>query len=161
MSIDADTVAAQLGRVPRGVWRVVARCSFGRPVVIETAPVLTGGEPFPTLYYLTCPHLGDALSALESGGEVARWRERIAGDAELAAALRAVDAVYRAERARAAGGADPTPCVGIAGQRDPLAVKCLHAHVAAALAGLDDPVGAGVLTGVVRECTDDRCRRDG
>jgi hypothetical protein len=33
----------------------------------------------------------------------------------------------------------------VAGQADPLAVKCLHARVAAALAGIADPVGEGVL----------------
>ena len=159
MSADADTVAAQLGRVPRGAWRVVTRCSFGRPLVIETAPTLAGGEPFPTLYYLTCPHLTEALSAEESRGEAARWRERLARDAALVAAMREADDAYRAARARAAGGVDPVPGVGIAGQRDPLAVKCLHAHAAAALAGIADPVGAGALAGVVRECEDDRCGR--
>ena len=161
MTHDADTVAFQLGRAPRGEWRAVARCSFGRPVVIETAPVLPDAGPFPTLYYLTCPHLVEAVSALESAGGLARWRQRVAADATIAAELCEADVAYRAARTVAAGGADPTPEVGIAGQRDPLALKCLHAHVAAALAGLDDPVGAGVLAGVVRECSDDRCRRDG
>ena len=157
MTVDAATVARQLGRVPRGRWRPVARCSYGRPIVIITAPALEDGTPFPTLYYLTCPHLVERISGLESSGELRRWRERISGEPVLRERLRAADAAYRAARAAEAGGVDPMPGVGIAGQRDPCALKCLHAHVAAFLAGIDDPVGAGVLDAVVRECTDDRC----
>ena len=167
MTGDAATVARQLGRAPRGRWRPVARCSYGRPTVILTGPVLGDGTPFPTLYYLTCPHLTERVSALESAGEIERWRARIAGDPALRELLSAADTAYRAARAAEAGGAgasaaeaggaDPVPDVGIAGQRDPCALKCLHAHVAAFLAGVDDPVGAGVLAAVVRECDDDRC----
>jgi hypothetical protein len=71
--------------------------------------------------------------------------------------MRAADAEYRARRAELADGTDPVPGVGIAGQRDPLATKCLHAHVASALAGIDDPVGLQVLDEVGRECPDDAC----
>ena len=49
----------------------------------------------------------------------------------------------------------------MAGQRDPLAVKCLHARLAAHLAGIADPIGAGVaeaVDGILREpCVDTRC----
>jgi len=71
--------------------------------------------------------------------------------------MRAADAEYRQRRAACAGGDDPCAAVGIAGQRDPLATKCLHAHVAAAAAGIDDPVGAALLDEGPRECPDDRC----
>lgn len=154
---DAAIVAWQLGRGPRGVWRVAARCPFDAPQVILTAPLLESGEPFPTLYYLTCPWLVDAVSDLESAGGTARFAALLAEDPALAARMRAADAAYRARRALAAGGIDPTPGVGIAGQRDPLATKCLHAHVAAALAGLDDPVGLRVLGEVGNACPDDTC----
>lgn len=150
-------VAAQLGRVPRGKWRVAARCGYGYPAVITTAPVLDDGAPFPTIFYLTCPHLSEAVSGLESSGEIEVWRARVAADAALEARLRAADAAYRAARAAEAGGADPSPQVGIAGQRDPLGIKCLHAHVASALAGIDDPVGHGALAQVARECGSERC----
>ncbi|MCV0022233.1 DUF501 domain-containing protein, partial [Mobiluncus curtisii] len=58
---DLRIIAAQLGRVPRGVIGVAARCGgdaatpAGHPAVIASAPRLPGGEPFPTFYYLTCP----------------------------------------------------------------------------------------------------------
>lgn len=158
---DARTVARQLGRPPRGRWRVAARCSFGHPTVITTAPLLEDGTVFPTLHYLTCPHLRDAVSALESAAECAAWAARLAADRRLAERLFAADAAYRVARAAEAGGADPAPEAGIAGQRDPLATKCLHAHVAAYLAGIDDPVGEGVLACLVRECAEDRCGEGG
>ena len=156
---DEPVVVAQLGREPRGTWRAIARCRFGRPTVIETAPLLADGSPFPTLYYLTCPWLVEFVSGLESACAVGEWADRIAGDPEMAARLRVADAEYRARRARAAGGRDPLPGVGIAGQHDPLATKCLHAHVAARLACLDDPVGAGVLADSPADCPDDLCAR--
>jgi hypothetical protein len=52
--------------------------------------------------------------------------------------------------------------VGTAGQSDPLAVKCLHARVAAVLAGIADPIGEGALaelyaSGVAHGCPEDGC----
>jgi len=157
MPSDADTVGAQLGRPPREPWRVAARCSFGIPTVIATPSRLEAGEPFPTTYYLTCPHLVAAIAALESAGETERWAERLAKDPALAARMLAADTAYRAARAAESAGDDACSAVGIAGQRDPLATKCLHAHVAAALSGIDDPVGTSVLEAGERECRDARC----
>lgn len=154
---DAAVVAWQLGRKPRGGWRVVARCSYGFPVCIATAPTLGPGEPFPTLYYLTCPHLVELVGGLESSGAVEEWRSRLAADEALASAMLRADEEYRAARAAEGGGVDPVPGVGIAGQRDPLAVKCLHAHVAAYLGGMSDPIGAAVVDRPGAECADRRC----
>lgn len=154
---DATIVAWQLGRAPRGTWRVVARCSYGYPTCIATAPLIDGGEPFPTLFYLTCPHLTEAVSLLESGGFLETVRGMVASDESLASRLLDADESYRTARAQEAGGVDPTPKVGIAGQRDPLAVKCLHAHVAAYLAGIADPIGEVVMMDRAAECRNGRC----
>jgi len=154
---DAAAVAHQLGRTPRGRWRTVARCSYGYPTCIVTSPLTETGEPFPTLYYLTCPHLVEAVSRVESTGGIEQWRAALAADPALASRLRDADESYRSARAIEGGGVDPTPHVGIAGQRDVLATKCLHAHVAAYLAGVNDPVGEAVLAGLVPECADRRC----
>jgi len=51
VTADADVVALQLGRPPRGLRRVAHRCPCGLPDVVETAPRLADGSPFPTLYY--------------------------------------------------------------------------------------------------------------
>lgn len=160
MSGEAALLARQLGRPPRGEWRVATRCSHGAPVVVATAP-LVDGAPFPTLLWLACPLLVAVVSALESAGGVARQRERLAVDAALGERMRAADAAYRARRAEEGGGFDPCAGTGIAGQRDPLATKCLHAHAAAWLAGIDDPVGENVLAGMDLECDDARCLRAG
>lgn len=156
-SLDAALVAWQMGRVPREPWRVAARCSFGRPTAIVSPSRLSDSSPFPTLAWLTCPHLAEQLAARESAGDTARWAARAASDESLAAALRAVDARVRELRARESGGVDACPSVGIAGQRDPLAVKCLHAHVALALVGVGDPIGEELLAASCRECDGDRC----
>jgi len=157
MSADEDTGASQLRRPPRGSWRVATRCSYGYPTVIATPSMLASGEPFPTLFWLTCPHLVDAVGRLESSGEVEAWATRLAEDPALATSMRAADGLYRAARADESGGADACPTVGIAGQRDPLATKCLHAHVATALAGIADPGGESILCSIERECRNERC----
>ena len=54
---DRTIVARQLGRSPRAFRRVAARCPFGLPAVTEQDPYDAHGEPFPTTYYVTCPHL--------------------------------------------------------------------------------------------------------
>ena len=51
-SSDVDALREQLGRVPRGVVGIAARCVCGRPAVVRTAPRLPDGSPFPTTYYL-------------------------------------------------------------------------------------------------------------
>lgn len=154
---DSAAVAWQLGRVPRGAWRVGARCSHGYPITIVTAPVTDAGEPFPTLCYLTCPYLTEEVSRLESGGFGQTVRSMVASSESLASRLLDADDSYRKARAIEGGGVDPTPDVGIAGQRDPLAVKCLHAHVAAYLTGFADPIGEVVMLDRPAECRDRRC----
>jgi hypothetical protein len=82
---DRAAVAAQLGRPPRGARAVAHRCPCGLPDVVETAPRLADGTPFPTLYYLTCPRAVTAVSTLESAGLMREMSARLAADEELAA----------------------------------------------------------------------------
>jgi hypothetical protein len=158
---DLTTVELQIGRSPRGRWRVAERCAHGHPSVIATAPALPDGTPFPTLFWLTCPWLCDAAARRESAGASGRWAARAAADLDLAESLRRADASYRAARAAEAGGEDPCPGAGTAGQRDPLGVKCVHARVAGALAGIEDPVGLAMLAATGRSCPDGSCASPG
>jgi len=76
---DAAVVSRQLGRAPRAFRRVVARCPFGRPAVTEQEPYDDAGRPFPTTYWLTCPHLVAAVSRLEAAGQLQtkpKWPDR-------------------------------------------------------------------------------------
>ncbi len=136
---------------------MVARCVFGAPTVIATAPVVDGA-PFPTLYYLTCPYLTERISAVESAGGCERWRALIAEEPALEVRLKDADAAYRAARLEEGGGVDPAAGVGIAGEREVVRVKCLHAHVAAFLAGIADPIGESLVAQIGSECCDERCK---
>jgi hypothetical protein len=115
---------------------VAARCPFGRPAVSVQAAYLDGGEPFPTTYYLTCPHAVERVSAVESDGGVERWEVRAAEDPALRRSLHAANR-RQAELRQAAprmldGGA--SLALGIGGTAREGSLKCLHAHVAFALA---------------------------
>lgn len=124
------------------------------------APELESGAPFPTTFWLTCPACVAELHDRESAGEHAGWSERAGREPELADALRASDAAYReARRSEGAGGERIDG--GVAGERDPLRVKCLHARAAAALAGIPDPVGESYAPRcllVMDSCDGSRCR---
>ena len=136
---DRAVVERQLGRPPRAFRRVVVRCPFGRPAVTEQDAYDPAGEPFPTTYYLTCPHLVAAVSRLEAAGGVERWSERVAADPELRASVERAGEEQRALRRRLAAGrigsdAGSSLELGIAGSANPLQLKCVHAHAAFALA---------------------------
>jgi uncharacterized protein len=106
---------------------VVVRCPFGKPAVTEQAPYDADGEPFPTTFWLTCPQLVAAVSRLEAAGGVERWTREAADDPDLAASLARAHEEQRALR--------PELDRGVAGARPGAGgLKCLHAHVAFALA---------------------------
>ncbi len=81
---DAAIVAQQLGRPPRAFRRVACRCPYGLPAVTEQDPYDSGGDPFPTTYYLTCRHLVAAIARVEAAGGVERWSRSALEDPELA-----------------------------------------------------------------------------
>ena len=81
---DLEVVQAQLGRRPRGTRAIAHRCPCGNPDVVETSPRLDDGTPFPTLFYLTCPHANAACSRLESAGVMRDMHERLSTDPVLA-----------------------------------------------------------------------------
>ena len=128
---DVAAVRAQLGRTPRGVHAVAHRCRCGLPDVVETAPRLPDGTPFPTLYYVTCPRLVGAVSTLEASGLMREMTERLAADDELAAAYGDAHSAYLARRERL--GVVPE-IAGVSAGGMPGRVKCLHVLVGHALA---------------------------
>jgi uncharacterized protein len=136
---DRTVVERQLGRAPRAFRRVVVRCPFGFPAVTEQSPYDTAGNPFPTTYYLTCRHLVAAVSRLEAAGGVERWTQAARLDPVLRESLeQATDRQRRLRRAlaRETPGKDEGASLelGIGGAARPERLKCLHAHVAFALA---------------------------
>jgi len=160
---DAAVAAGQLARDPHAMSGVAARCPFGFPAVVEDLPFDAGGRPFPTLYYCTCPTLVDAVSRLESAGGVARWTRRLKAEPELArsaadaaadAAVRRTDLAHAYGLTMVDGGA--SLALGVGGVADLLAVKCLHAHVAHALARPGYVLGEQMLAEVADPWCDDR-----
>jgi hypothetical protein len=126
---DLAVVGRQLGRAPRATRSVAHRCSCGLPDVVETAPRLADGTPFPTLYYLTCPRAASAIGRLESSGIMREMTERLASDDQLAAAYQSAHDAYLAQR----DAIEPLGTTVTAGGM-PTRVKCLHVLVAHALA---------------------------
>jgi hypothetical protein len=120
---------------------------------------LSDGTPFPTYAWLTCPWLSQRAATAESGGATASWAARAAADAELQARLAETDVAVRELRAAESGGVDACATVGIAGQRDALGVKCLHAHLALTLVGVADPIGDELLAEGDPACPDQQCAR--
>lgn len=128
---DLATLAEQLGREPRGVVGIAARCVCGRPTVVRTAPRLEDGTPFPTTFYLTHPRAVAAVSTLEATGVMRSMTERLAADPELAAGHRRAHEDYLARRAELG---DVPEIAGISAGGMPSRVKCLHVLVGHALA---------------------------
>lgn len=135
---DLSAVREQLGREPTIPFTVVARCADGHPLAIRNEPVDAHGDPFPTLFWLTCPEAVKAISRLESAGSIGELNARADADPAFAEAIARAHEAYARERARGFPGADAHG--GVGGTRT--GVKCLHAHYANHLAGGEDPVGA-------------------
>ena len=132
---DRDLVQLQLGRPPRAFRRVAARCPYGAPAVTEQDAYDVHGDPFPTTYYLTCPHLVAAVSRLEAQRRIRRG---------LAGTRRGAD-----------GGASLD--WGIGGSRRPERLKCMHAHVGFALANPGYRIGERMLAEIPEPWPPGRC----
>lgn len=153
---DVAVLAEQLGRPPRGVVGIAARCVCGRPLVVRTAPRLDDGTPFPTTYYLTCPPAVGAVSTLEASGLMKELTARLGTDERLAGAYRAAHEAYLRDR-EALG--DVPEIAGVSAGGMPTRVKCLHVLVGHALAAGPgvNPVGDEVLTMLRDAWRPDRC----
>ena len=123
---DRAIVERQLGRPPRAFRRVAVRCPYGLPAVVEQEPFASDGTPFPTQFWITCPHLSAAIARLEAAGGVERWTKAAEDDPELAGSLERAHAEQRELRPELPGG--------IGGATRHGSLKCLHAHAAFALA---------------------------
>lgn len=160
---DVDIVQQQLGRFPRGMVAVGARCVCGNPLAVVTRPLVDGKIPFPTSCYLTAPEATKAVSKLEAAGDMVdyskrvqvddgAWRQRykLAHDAYLA---------FRHELAALTGDSEEH-IEGISAGGMPVRVKCLHALVGQSLvmgSGIN-PVGDDVLRRVRAEFDPQVCR---
>ncbi|HEY6018235.1 MAG TPA: DUF501 domain-containing protein [Gaiellaceae bacterium] len=158
---DRAAVERQLGRPPRALRRVAVRCPWGLPAVTEQAPFDERGEPFPTTYYVTCPHLVAAIARLEAAGGVERWSQAARDDDALAASLECGNEEQRRLRRELAGGAvGPGLELGIGGSSRAGSLKCLHAHAAFALARPGYELGERILAELGPLWPEERCCSD-
>jgi hypothetical protein len=134
---DREALVRQMGKPPSGVVAIAARCSSGHPCVVTCHPLRhigAGVDPFPTLYWLTCPDLSRQLAHLERDGVMNVIEQELAHDAAMREALEKDH--HRYEQTRRQLIDDDVEYEqwfdgrGIAGMRNRAAVKCLHAHYA-------------------------------
>lgn len=153
---DIEVLRAQLGRDPRGVVAIAARCVCGNPTVVHTAPRLPDGTPFPTQYYLTHPDAVSTVSTLEANGVMKTMQARLGEESDLADAYRAAHESYLQER-YALGDVEEIHGISAGGMPD--RVKCLHVlvgHALAAGAGVN-PLGDEALAVISDKWRPDRC----
>jgi len=131
---DRELLTRELGRPPRGLLAVAYRCDHGVPAVVQTAPRLPDGTPFPTMFYLCCAALNSAVSRMESAGLMRELAAELAADPDLATGYRTAHENYLQMRNQL----DDLGITATAGGM-PDRVKCLHALVAHSLA-----VGRGI-----------------
>jgi uncharacterized protein len=146
---DLEVLERQLGRPPRAFRRVAVRCPFGAPAVVEQEPFDAAGEPFPTQFWLSCRFLAARVAGLEAAGGVERWTRASEADPRLRASLERAHAEQRRLRPELPGG--------IGGATRPGSLKCLHAHVAFALARPGYGLGERILAEAEPRWPDRRC----
>ena len=99
--------------------------------MVMTLPRLPHGEPFPTVYYQTCPRVTSAIGTLESSGLMRELEDLLASDADVASAYAEAHVAYLADRA----ALEEVPEIsGISAGGMPTRVKCLHVLAAHSLA---------------------------
>jgi uncharacterized protein len=156
--------------------KLVAVDSLSNDIDAETVVV----EPFPTIYWLTHPLLRVWISQLELDGLGVRLQQRLAdpGSEALLERMKRAHEAYAMERVQLLTPADValvqarhwedallTTGRGVAGVRNPKAVKCLHAHAAHYLSDVcsngssDNVVGEWVMQ-EVHKMLNERSRRE-
>lgn len=159
---DIAIVERQLGRYPRGMVAVGARCACGRPLAVVTRPLLPGGVPFPTTCYLTSPEAVKAMSHLEAEGVMREYGALLESDVDVQSAYRQAHQYYlqfrHAIAVRLGDGEEHIEGISAGGM--PTRVKCLHALAAQSLVmgpGVN-PIGDMALGRVTDEFSAAVCR---
>lgn len=133
-----------------GVLALVSPCRWGRPRAVLSHP-LRRGLPFPTLFWLVCPHLVREVSRLEASGGVREASElarrlapelRLHGMEQVVLRFQILSPAQRGFlRRRARGFFRSLKVLGGGGR----GVKCLHSQVASLLALGWHPLGPFLL----------------
>jgi exopolyphosphatase/guanosine-5'-triphosphate,3'-diphosphate pyrophosphatase len=166
-NFDYMMVSSQLQRPAKGLHSVVVRCKCGYPQVVCVSPILENGEPFPTVFWLTCPQYVKEISQLEAAGLIKDIANVLIEDRELFDRLMEAHKDYMKTRNALliqTSSLDKKvqkvfERTGIGGVARLDTVKCLHMHFAHYLTGGSNPVGELVKSkmpespGVEERCT--------
>lgn len=159
---DVDVVQRQLGRFPRGMVAVGARCVCGNPLAVITRPLVEQRIPFPTTCYLTSPEAVKAVSRLEADGDMTEYTRQVQDEPEVKAAYERAHEMYLEFRHQLAErlGDDESHIAGISAGGMPVRVKCLHALTGQALVmgGGVNPIADDVLRRVKAQFDPSVCR---
>lgn len=159
---DVALVKKQLGRFPRGMVAVGARCVCGRPLAVVTRPVLPDGTPFPTTCYLTSPEATKAVSRVEADGSMQHYTDLVQHDETIHAQYERAHRLYLAFRHDLATrlGDSEEHIAGTSAGGMPVRVKCLHALVAQTLVMGEgvNPIGDMVMKRIAGEFDPKVCR---
>lgn len=159
---DIAVVERQLGRYPRGMVAVGARCVCGRPLAVVTRPLLPGGVPFPTTCYLTGPEAVKAISHIEAEGKMKEYNDLLAEDDDLKAAYERAHELYLAFRHEIAVAMEDSEehIEGTSAGGMPVRIKCLHALLAQTLVMGEgaNPIGDMALEAIRHEFDPNVCR---
>ncbi|CAM9408377.1 unnamed protein product [Choristocarpus tenellus] len=145
--------------------------SSGEPTVLKLYPLAvspkgvragnTERQPFPTMYWLSCPALKATISHLEKNGLVVEWEKRLQGNQESLIAMEKAHKEYAEERWSMLTDEDMAIVrrnrwdqalgltSGVAGINKPATIKCLHTHFAHFLATGENLVGKWVHDALV------------
>jgi hypothetical protein len=158
-------VKKQIGRTPKENFQVVRLCRYGFPQVIKNPPVVDG-KPFPTMFWLTCPHLVKKVSRLEEAGMISYFENKLKYDQRFRNRYLKAQQFERMLRKVYIPETLPIPIkkkllpAGIGGIENPLGVKCLHLHLASYLGGVPNPIGEEVYKRVLPlECPNNYCQQ--
>lgn len=137
-------IRKQLGKEPKGLVGVPARCSYGYPVVLMNKPLIIGKddqfEIFPTLYWLSCPRRVEKVAGIESEGYIEVLEEELASSPRLIDEYKENEERYLEKQRSllsekekdfiADRGLEGALSRGIGGIESDRHIKCLHLHVA-------------------------------
>lgn len=138
---DLRQIMEQLGHFPYNIVSIAAYIE-SRPVVAQLYPLsmeLNSLQPFPTMFWLTCPLLQAQISDIEKLGWIQKLQEKLNKNNDYKIQMRECHSKYLQERWSLLSDSDKEYVeksgwkthlmdIGIAGIKNFDTVKCLHTH---------------------------------
>lgn len=154
--LDRSIVEGQLDSRGDNILKIIKYCPTGYPLLLLVHP-LWDEEPFPTIYWLSCPVLKERISKLEDHGYLSLFKQKAQESQKYNRKLAKAHRDYAQKRIELMDQSTLNQAKnisidlyemlvnsGVAGIRDKAGLKCLHGHYAHYLAERNNPVGEDV-----------------